>query len=91
VALVSARTGDGVAAAVDLVTVHAAALRHGPLSRRRRAQGRAWAESRLLESFGRVGKAVLAPRITLDQTPFTGLAEVTERARGQVHKALKDL
>ena len=40
------------------------------LPARRRAQGRAWAESRLAESFGRLGLAALAPRLDRADSPF---------------------
>ena len=52
------RTGDGVAAALDLIGAPPAAISARPAARRQ-AQGRAWAESRLAELFGRVGLAAL--------------------------------
>jgi LAO/AO transport system kinase len=87
VAIVSARTGTGVGAAVDLIV--AADL--GSVEAARRAQGRAWAESRLRESFGTIGHAVLAPRVTAADSPFGALVGLAERARAAVHESLKDL
>jgi LAO/AO transport system kinase len=92
VAIVSARTGDGIAAAIGLIAARAGTLRgDGGLARRRRGQGRAWAESRLVESLGSVGRSALAPRLDVDESPFAGLAGLLERARDLVHKSLKDL
>jgi LAO/AO transport system kinase len=92
VALVSAASGDGVAAALDLIRAACAAREAGGgLADRRRAQGRAWAESRLVESFGRVGSAALRSRIQAGDTPFAALSELTERARKAVHEILKNI
>jgi LAO/AO transport system kinase len=88
VAVVSAQTGAGIAAAVGLIGGAAAAVDPG---HRRRAQGRAWAESRLLESFGSVGVAVLGARLAPAETPFGSVAALSERARKAVHEALKEL
>jgi LAO/AO transport system kinase len=89
VAMVSARTGEGVAEAVDRV----AALRRpaAEIAARRAAQGRAWASARLLESFGRVGLAALSPRLLNQESPFAPLATLSERARAAVHESLKDV
>jgi GTPase len=91
-ALVSARTGEGIAPAIDRIAERVAA-RHGAgvLVARRRAQGLAWAESRLIESFGTVGHRLLAPRITVTEGPFTGLASLSERARAVLHESFKEL
>jgi LAO/AO transport system kinase len=92
VAIVSAATGEGVDAALDLIASRVDdALRSGALAARRAAQGRDWAESRLLESFGRVGLAALAPRLADAPTPFARVAELAARAAPAVHAVLKEV
>jgi LAO/AO transport system kinase len=92
VALVSAASGEGIAAALDLIrAAFAAREAGGGLADRRRAQGRAWAESRLVESFGRVGAAALRSRIETRESPFAALSELSERARKAVHEILKNV
>ncbi len=88
VAVVSAATGNGIAAAVALV---ASAARRRATAAGRRAQGRVWAESRLRESFGRVGLAALAPRLKGADSPFAPVVEIAERARAAVHETFKEL
>ena len=89
VAVVSAGTGAGVEAALALLAARAAA---GPeRAARRRAQGRAWAEARLLESFGTVGLAALAPRLADLDSPFAFVGRLREAAGRAVHKSLKNL
>ncbi len=88
-AVVSARTGEGIAEALDrLATLRRSA---GSLAARRIDQGRAWAASRLLESFGRVGLEALAPRLVNRESLFSGLALLFEPARRAVHESLKNL
>jgi LAO/AO transport system kinase len=92
VAIVSAASGQGVAAPIDLIATRAAAdIGAGRLADRRRSQGRAWAESRLAESFGSVGVAALGPRLATSPSPFTTLGALDQRARKAVHEFLKDL
>ena len=91
IATVSSRTGEGIAAALDAISVLAHARRQDDLlSARRRAQGRAWAESRLVESIGRLGFDLLAPRFDLGGAPFAGVAEAAGRVRGMLHQMLED-
>lgn len=90
VTLVSARTGDGVEDAVALVADLARTrIAAGSRAARLAAQGAAWAESRLIESFGRVGAGLLGPRLDPAEDPFTALAAIAEPARAAVHKALE--
>jgi LAO/AO transport system kinase len=90
IAIVSARTGDGLDRALDLIAARAAALHTGGrLAERRAAQGRAWAESRLRDSFGQVGFALIAPRLEACASPFAPVAELSERARAILHQNLK--
>ena len=56
-----------------------------------RAQGRIWAESRLLELFGREGLAALAPRLAALDSPFSAVATLSETARRAVHECLKNI
>ncbi len=92
VAILSAMTGAGVGEALDLIALRMTIERaDGALDRRRRAQGFAWAGSRLAESFGAVGLAALAPRIARSDSPFAALAELEIRARALVHELLKEL
>ena len=91
VTTVSARTGEGIAAALDAVAGLAAARRADrTLSGRRRAQAGAWAESRLVESIGRRGFELLAPRLALGEAPFAGVVLASERVRGLLHQTLED-
>jgi LAO/AO transport system kinase len=90
--LLSARTGEGVAAAIDRIAALAAGRRGaGDLAERRRAQGAAWAESRLVESFGTVGHGLIASRIQPAESPFAGVASLSERARALLHISFKEL
>jgi LAO/AO transport system kinase len=92
VAIVSALTGEGVEAALDLIAARAAAAAAaGSLAARRRAQGLAWVESRIAESFGSVGLAVLGPRLAAASSPFAALAALGESARAAVHHSLKNV
>ena len=89
VLVVSARSGEGLEAAVEAVT----GLRReaGEMAQRRAAQARAWAEGRLLDSFGRVGLGALGPRLLNHASPFAALAGVSERARSVLHETLKNI
>lgn len=92
VAIVSARTGDGLYDALDLITDRLRALPHGAsLARRRQDQARRWAESQILESFGTVGLGTLAPRLAGSGTPFLRLAMLRKAATPLLHKSLKEL
>ena len=92
VAVVSALTGEGIVGALDLMRAALAAREAGGgLAERRRAQGRVWAESRLVESFGRVGAAALESRLGPGDSPFAPLAELFGRARKAVHEVLKNV
>ena len=88
VALVSAQTGEGLDAVVELVSDCCAAA--GNLSERRRAQVGAWASAHLLESFGSIGFAALAPIRPDPDTPFAWAQKLEERARAVVHEGLKN-
>jgi LAO/AO transport system kinase len=92
VAIVSAQTGEGLDAALDLIAARAArTAASGGLAARRREQGRAWAESRLGESFGSVGSDLLAPRLRGSGSPFSMLQALTSAAKTAVHESLKEL
>ncbi len=91
VASVSAQSGEGIAAALDAVaTLASDRRRSGTLDARRKAQGRAWAESRLLESIGRVGFDLIAPRLGQGEAPFTNVARASRRVRALLHQSLKE-
>jgi LAO/AO transport system kinase len=92
VALVSARNGEGIEAALELIVrrTEAAGL-SGELTRRRLVQTRAWAESRLAESFGQVGLAAARAQLALQQAPFRAVESASEVAREAVHQVLKKL
>jgi len=92
VVVVSALSGIGVDEALDLIAQRSAlAVRDGGLAKKRRAQGRAWAESRLAESFGSVGLAALGPRLEAADSPFTATSRLFEAARAAVHQSLEKL
>jgi LAO/AO transport system kinase len=92
VALVSARNGEGIEAALELIVRRTeAAGSSGELTRRRLVQTRAWAESRLAESFGQVGLAAARAQLALQQTPFGAVERASEVAREAVHEVLKKL
>ena len=83
VALVSAQSGDGVAAAVDRIEARLGRPEfEAALPARRRAQGRAWAESRLAESVGQLGLAALAPRLDAQGAPFAAVADPDREGPG---------
>jgi len=91
VAVVSARTGAGVDAAIEAVAALAdARQRVGSLAARRRAQGRAWAESRLVESIGRIGYDLLWRQIEFYDTPFACVVGASGRVRTLLHQSLKE-
>lgn len=92
VALVSARTGEGVSSAIEGLASHVAGqeFRSG-LPLRRKAQGRAWAELRLAELFGEVGRALLAPRLGDPDAPFVAVTSLVEAARRAVHESIKNV
>lgn len=92
VAIVSALTGAGVEEALALIAARAETGAGGgaDLVARRRAMGRIWAEAHLLDSFGRVGLAALAPRIADMDSPFARIAELSESARKAVHDCLEN-
>jgi LAO/AO transport system kinase len=92
VAIVSARTGEGIDAALDLIAARVErAAASGGLAARRQAQGRAWAESRLTDSFGSVGRSLLAPRLDGSDSPFSMLHVLTKSARTVLHESLKEV
>lgn len=92
IAVVSALRGEGLDAALDLIAARAASERAaGQLAARRRGQGLAWAELRLVESFGSVGAAALAPRLATSDGLFSTFATLDAAARAAVHHFLKEL
>jgi LAO/AO transport system kinase len=92
VATVSARTGDGLAAALDRIAELARARRQdGTLAAKRRSQGHAWTESRLVESIGRFGFDAIAPRVSLGETPCAGVSAASERVRRLLHESFKEV
>ncbi len=92
VATVSARTGAGIAAALDTIDDLATALLAShALAGRRRAQARAWAESRLVDSIGRTGFDLLAPTLALGEAPFASVATAGDRVREALHKLVEDV
>jgi LAO/AO transport system kinase len=91
VAIVSAQTGAGIDDALDAIGAHAAAAKRDDLADLRRAQAVAWAESRLTESFGRVGRAALAARVSRLRTPFGVVSQLLRDAQPLVHESLKNI
>jgi LAO/AO transport system kinase len=89
VGLVSALSGEGLDAAVGLLTECRSAATDLP--ERRRAQAAAWVAARLVESFGNIGFAALAPiRPDLDR-PFDWTRDLESRGREAVHQGLKNI
>jgi LAO/AO transport system kinase len=91
VAVVSSVSGDGIAGAVEAIRTRRAAMSGPALAARRAAQARRWSESRLVESFGREGLALLTVEGAAGDDPFSGLARVTSRFRDLLHKVSKEL
>jgi LAO/AO transport system kinase len=92
VSLVSAHSGDGVAAAVDRIE----ALLDRPdfgaaLPERRRSQARIWAESRLAESVGQLGLAALKRHLDAPGPPFRGVLTLIEKARAALDENTKNI
>ncbi|HVH02956.1 MAG TPA: P-loop NTPase fold protein [Amaricoccus sp.] len=91
IALVSAHSGKGVAAAVDLVDARLARPAFlAALPDRRRAQADSWVESRLLESVGSLGLAAITPRPRSGGAPFGPVAAMIERVRTALHQSIKN-
>ena len=92
VALVSAQSGNGVAAAVDSIEDRLGRPEfETSLPARRCAQGRHWAESRLVESVGKIGLAALATRLDAQGAPFKAVLTLTERVRTSLHEIAKNI
>ncbi|WP_299132199.1 ArgK/MeaB family GTPase [uncultured Amaricoccus sp.] len=92
VAIVSAMSGEGLDEALTIIAACAAdPAAELDLAARRRAQGRAWAESRLVESFGREGLAALAPRGLAVESPFATVARLSRVARQALHQSLENI
>lgn len=92
VAAVSAHSGEGIAAAVDAIE----ALAQRPefiaaMPGRRHSQGGTWAESRLIESVGRLGFAALAPRLDAPGAPFRAVLALIDRVRSSLDEILKNI
>lgn len=92
VAIVSSLTGAGIDDSLAIISERVGASGTAlDLTARRRDQGRAWAEARLLESFGREGLAALGDRASLRGSPFSAVAGLSEAARRAVHLCLKNI
>jgi LAO/AO transport system kinase len=91
VVVVAARTGEGLEAAVARIAALANARGLAALARRRLEQGRAWLGSRLVDSFGTVGHALLAPHVAMTASPFDEVARLSVRARALLHESFKEL
>jgi len=92
VAVVSAQTGEGLDAAMaHLAELSAARRASGALAAHRSGQARAWAEAQIYESFGRVGLALIAPRLSATCSPFSAVAELRRRAAAALHETLKNI
>lgn len=89
VAIVSATTGAGIDDALAII-VGRRSIGPDP-ALRRQAQARAWAESRLVDSFGQQGFALLAPRLDGTGSPFSTVASLSNRARQALHLSLKNI
>ena len=92
VATVSARTGAGIPEALEAIVAGAALRRaEGSLAARRGVQGRAWAESRLVESIGRTGFDLLAGTLTLGKAPFADVSAASGQVRRLLHQSFKEV
>lgn len=92
VAIVSALTGAGLDDALTIIATRATDPAAGAdPAARRAAQGRAWAESRLVESFGREGFAALAPGGLVAGSPFAAVARLSKTARKALHQCLENV
>jgi LAO/AO transport system kinase len=92
VAVVSAHTGEGLDAALALLAALATSRRaSGALVRRRAGQVRTWAEAQIAESFGSVGLSLLGQRLPAEDSRFSTVAALRERARAALHETLKDV
>ncbi|MFO1106912.1 MAG: methylmalonyl Co-A mutase-associated GTPase MeaB [Amaricoccus sp.] len=92
VAIVSSVTGEGLDAALAIIAARAGADGPGPdLAARRRAQARTWLESRLVDSFGQEGFALLAPKLSGFDSPFSAAVALSDSARRALHLSLKNL
>jgi LAO/AO transport system kinase len=90
VAIVSSQSGQGLSEALELIAARAAAqAEDGRLAARRRAQGRQWADSRLRESFGTEGAALVKGRLAVSESPFSAFAETRKTVLTALKKALQ--
>jgi LAO/AO transport system kinase len=88
---VSARTGEGIASALDAIDLIAQdPLQGETLATRRRRQAQAWAEASLIESIGRTGFDVLAPTLKLGEAPFASVTRASQRVREALHKLVEE-
>lgn len=88
VMVVSSATGAGIDAAIDAIeAVIAARAASGRLARRRAEQGAGWVDSRIVESFGREGAALLDGQEPAAEAPFAALAARRGRLRALLQKA----
>ena len=87
VSLVSARTGEGLADVLALISACCTAATNLP--DRRRAQLLAWASAHLLESFGRVGLAALTPIRPDPASPSSGSGPSKTAPRTRFTNVLK--
>ncbi|WP_111429756.1 ATP/GTP-binding protein [Rhodobacteraceae bacterium DSL-40] len=92
VAIVSSQTGEGLDAALDLISDLAnTRAASGDFNRKRQAQARSWAESRLVESYGIVGLAAIQSQLTCIDESFTAIARLATPAREAIQRIVKNL
>ena len=92
VAIVSSQTGEGLDAALDLISDLAnTRAASGDFNRKRQAQARSWAESRLVESYGTVGLAAIQSQLTCIDESFTAIARLSTPAREAIQRIVKNL
>jgi LAO/AO transport system kinase len=91
VALVSAHDGQGAAEVVDRIDGLLAERGAGrEMALRRRAQGQAWAQSRLLESVGTLGLAALGAQPEFEGPPFERVAALIRRLDDALQQSVKN-
>ncbi len=92
VQIVSAQTGEGLEAALDLIARRATARAEtGELARQRAIQACSWAESHLAASIGRTALEEIRPRISETGDPFTTVSSLSGKLSAALKDALKRL
>lgn len=92
VAIVSAQSGEGLEAALDLIARQAERkASSGELARQRVDQTATWAESHLMQVLGEVGLAAIRPRLDASRGAFSTVSSLSAELSAVLAKTLNRL